>query len=247
MSLASWPKLGCGVGLRTQHFEVITSEWPKSIDWFEGISENFMDSGGRPLYILEEVRKHYPIALHGVSLSIGSTDPLNQEYLKKLKALVDRIDPAIVSDHLCWTGVDGEVLHDLLPLPYTEEALEHVANRVNQVQDSIGRRMLIENVSTYITYKHSTMPEWEFLTAITKKTGCGLLLDINNIYVNAFNHGFDPKDFIDAVPAEAVGQFHLAGHTDMGKFLFDTHSKPVIGPVWDLTDMRFAASGPCRR
>jgi hypothetical protein len=193
-----------------------------------------MDSGGRPLYVLEEVRKRYPVALHGVSLSIGSVDPLNQDYLARLKRLVERIDPAIVSDHLCWTGVDGENLHDLLPLPFTEEAMKHIVSRVNQVQDFLGRPILLENVSSYITYKHSVMPEWEFLSGVAKQSGCGILLDVNNVYVNAFNHNFDPYEFLRSIPAEYVGQFHLAGHTDMGKFLFDTHSMPVVKPVWDL-------------
>ncbi len=233
MSQTHWPKLGCGVGLRTEHYDVILKEWPR-VDWFEAITENFMDSGGRPLYVLEEVRKRYPIALHGVSLSIGSVDPLDQNYLARLKRLVERIDPAIVSDHLCWTGVDGENLHDLLPLPFTEEALKHIVARVKQVQDFIGRPILLENVSSYITYKHSVMPEWEFLSGVAKQSGCGILLDINNVYVNAFNHNFDPYEFLRSIPPEYVGQFHLAGHTDMGKFLFDTHSMPVVKPVWDL-------------
>lgn len=204
------------------------------MDWFEAISENFMDSGGRPLKILEKVRSRYPVALHGTSLSIGSADPLRPEYLKRLKALVDRIDPFIVSDHLCWTSVEGEELHDLLPLPMTEEAVKHVADRVKQVQDLLGRKILLENVSTYVTYKHSSMPEWEFLTEIAKRSGCGILLDLNNVFVNAFNHKFDAKEYLRNIPADKVGQFHLAGHTDMGKFLFDTHTGNVIDPVWDL-------------
>jgi len=233
MASRPWPSLGCGVGLRSEHYDVISREWPR-MDWFEAISENFMDSGGRPLHILEEIRRRYPVALHGVSLSIGSTDPLDQGYLKCLKALADRIDPAIVSDHLCWTGVEGENLHDLLPLPFTEEAIRHVAGRVQQVQEFLGRRILLENVSTYVTYKHSMMPEWEFLTAVAERSGCGILLDLNNIYVNAYNHQFDPSDYLRHIPGELVGQFHLAGHTDMGAYLFDTHSRPVIDQVWAL-------------
>jgi uncharacterized protein (UPF0276 family) len=204
------------------------------MDWFEAISENFMDSGGRPLHILEQVRQHYPVALHGVSLSIGSCDPLNRQYLTRLKALADRIDPAIVSDHLCWSGVDGEQLHDLLPLPLTEEAVRHIASRVDQVQRFLKRRILLENVSTYVTYQHSTMPEWEFLTAVAQRSGCGILLDLNNIYVNAYNHQFDPAEYLNHIPGELVGQFHLAGHTDLGTYLFDTHSRPVIKEVWAL-------------
>ncbi len=233
-----WPKLGCGVGLRTEHFDFITREWPSQVDWFEAITENFMDTGGRPLQILEKVRNHYPIGLHGVSLSIGSVDPLNKNYLKKLKTLADRMEPAIISDHLCWTGVDGKNLHDLLPLPFTEEALNHIAKRVSLVQEFLGKQILLENVSTYVTYKHSHMPEWEFLSYIAKRSGCGILLDINNIYVNAVNHKFDPYHYIQSVPVECVGQFHLAGHTNKGQFLFDTHSRPVIEKVWNL--YRFA-------
>jgi len=238
-----WPTLGCGVGLRTEHYDVITREWPR-VDWFEAISENFMDSGGRPLAVLEAVRCRYPVALHGVSLSIGSTDPLDRHYLARLKTLADRIEPAIVSDHLCWTGVEGTNLHDLLPLPLTEEAIRHVAGRVQQVQDGLGRRILLENVSTYVTYAHSTMPEWEFLTAVAERSGCGILLDLNNIYVNAYNHQFDPYEYLHRIPGELVGQFHLAGHTDMGTYLFDTHSRPVIEAVWALYHEALARWGP---
>lgn len=243
MKVNGFPQLGCGIGLRTEHYEPITREWP-AIDWFEAITENFMDSGGRPLQILERVRARYPMALHGVSLSIGSTDPLNARYLERLKILVDRIEPAIVSDHLCWTGVDGENLHDLLPLPFTDEALRHVAGRVEQVQEFLGRKILLENVSSYVTYRHSVMPEWEFLTAVARRAGCGILLDLNNVYVNSVNHQFDPAEYVRKVPPELVGQFHLAGHTDMGKFLFDTHSKPVIEQVWNLYREALKLYGP---
>jgi uncharacterized protein (UPF0276 family) len=231
------------VGLRTEHYDVITQEWPRT-DWFEAISENFMDSGGRPLRILEEVRRRYPVALHGVSLSIGSADPLNPRYLARLSALVDRIDPAIVSDHLCWTGVDGENLHDLLPLPFTEEAIRHVAGRVEQVQGFLKRRILLENISAYVTFRHSTMPEWEFLAAVAERSGCGILLDLNNLYVNAYNHQFDPHEYLRHIPGELVGQFHLAGHTDPGGYLFDTHSRPIIDAVWDLYREALAQWGP---
>lgn len=193
-----------------------------------------MTSGGRPLWVLEQVRRDYPVVLHGVSLSIGSTDPVDPEYLRRLKALADRIDPAMVSDHLCWAAVERKNLHDLLPLPFTEEALAHIAGRVEQVQDFLGRPILLENVSSYVTFKHSVMSEWEFLSEVSRRSGCGILLDINNVYVNAVNHGFDPMDFIRGVPAAAVGYCHLAGHTDMGKWLFDTHSRPVADPVWAL-------------
>ena len=243
MTTRRWPNLGCGVGLRTEHYDAITSAWPR-MDWFEAISENFMSSGGRPLRILEQVRARYPVALHGVSLSIGSTDPLNPGYLRQLKALADRIQPAIVSDHLCWTGVEGENLHDLLPLPFTEEAIRHVAGRVQQVQEQLGRRILLENVSSYVTYAHSTMPEWEFLREVAERSGCGILLDLNNVYVNAYNHQFDPRQFLANLPGELIGQFHLAGHTDMGAYLFDTHSAPVISPVWDLYREALQRWGP---
>jgi hypothetical protein len=235
--------LGCGVGLRSEHYEVILREWP-TVDWFEAISENFMDSGGRPLAVLEQVRARYPVALHGVSLSIGSADPLNRAYLERLKVLADRIDPVLVTDHLCWTGVDGENLHDLLPLPFTREALEHVVRRVQQVQECLGRRILLENVSAYITYRHSEMPEWEFVAQVAKRSGCGVLLDLNNIFVNAYNHQFDPLDYLRAIPGELVGQFHLAGHTPMDGYLFDTHSREVISPVWDLYREALARWGP---
>ena len=228
-----WPILGVGVGLRSEHYDTITCEWP-AMDWFEAISENFMDSGGRPLHILETIRHRYPVALHGVSLSIGSADPLNRSYVERLKTLADRIDPVIVSDHLCWTGVDGNNLHDLLPLPFTEEAIRHIANRVTEVQALLGRRILLENVSSYVTYRHSTMPEWEFLTAIAERSGCGILLDLNNLYVNAYNHQFDPYEYLGHIPKDLIGQFHLGGHTDMGTYLFDTHSAPVIDAVWQL-------------
>jgi len=169
--------------------------------------------------------------LHGVSLSIGSTDPLSSTYLRQLKTLVDRIDPAMVSDHLCWTGSNAHNVHDLLPLPYTEEAVHHVADRVQQVQDVLGRQILMENVSSYISFQQSTMTEWEFVTAIAERADCGVLLDVNNVYVNAHNHGFDPQAFIAGVPAARVAQVHLAGHTDRGAYLFDTHDGPVIEPV----------------
>ena len=235
--------LGCGVGLRSKHYPVITETWPE-VDWFEAISENYMDTGGRPLHILEEIRRHYPIALHGTALSIGSTDPLNLHYLAKLKKLVDRVDPFIVSDHLCWSGVNGEQLHDLLPLPFTEEAIKHVVKRVEQTQEFLSRRILLENVSTYVTYRHSTIPEWEFIKEVAKRSSCGLLLDVNNVFVNATNHNFDPYHYIRNIPWELVGQIHLAGHTDMGSFLFDTHSAPVIDRVWALYRYALDLWGP---
>ncbi len=242
-SADSWPAQGCGVGLRNKHYPIILSEWPK-MDWFEAVTENFMDTGGRPLKVLEEIRQHYPVALHGVSLSIGTCDALDQEYLKKLKELVSRIEPFVVSDHLCWTGVDGENLHDLLPLPFTEEAMKHVVRRVNEVQEILGRPMLLENISTYVTFKHSQVPEWDFLREVARRSGCGILLDLNNIFVNATNHRFDPFRYLEAIPPSMVGQFHLAGHTDKGAYLFDTHSAPVVQDVWKLYEKALCLYGP---
>ncbi len=228
-----FPRLGFGVGLRAKHYADLLDASPP-IDWLEAISENFMVAGGRPRHILEKVRARYPIALHGVSLSIGSTDPLDRDYLQQLKHLARRTAPAWISDHLCWTGVGGHNLHDLLPLPYTEEAIMHVVGRVQQVQDLLGRRILLENVSTYFEYQHSTMPEWEFLREVVERADCGILLDINNIFVSAFNHGFSASEYLHAVPVERVHQFHLAGHTDRGSFLHDTHDHVVADAVWDL-------------
>jgi len=229
----AFPFLGYGVGLRTKHYSTILDTAP-AVDWFEVISENFMVPGGRPLFILEQIRARYPIVLHGVSLSIGSTDPLNLDYLRRLKELARRFQPAWISDHLCWSGVGGHTLHDLLPLPYTEEAIAHVVERVQRVQEVLGRRILLENVSTYLEFQHSTMPEWEFLTQVAERADCDILLDVNNIFVSAFNHGFNAADYLRAVPVARVRQFHLAGHTDRGTFLHDTHDHPVIDPVWDL-------------
>jgi uncharacterized protein len=228
-----FPFLGFGVGLRPKHYTEILTHWP-AVDWFEVISENFMVAGGRPLQTLDRIREHYPIALHGVSLSVGSTDPLDPAYLRQLKALAQRCQPAWISDHLCWTGVGGHNAHDLLPLPYTAEAVAHVAARVRAVQDALGRQILLENVSTYLEYTHSVMPEWEFLAAVATQADCGILLDVNNIFVSATNHGFSARDYLDAVPAPRVQQFHLAGHTDRTTFLHDTHDHPVAEAVWDL-------------
>jgi uncharacterized protein (UPF0276 family) len=227
------PYLGHGIGLRPKHFPQLWDGTAR-VDWFEAISENYMVAGGRPLAALEQARALAPVVLHGVSLSIGSTDPLDDVYLGALQALVARVEPAWISDHLCWSGVDGRYAHDLLPLPYTEEALAHVVRRVLAVQERLGRKILLENVSSYLTYTHSTLAEWEFLGAVAERADCGLLLDVNNVYVSAVNHGFDAEAYLAALPAERVGQIHLAGHTDMGAYLFDTHDGPVIEPVWDL-------------
>ncbi len=240
---SAWPSLGCGLGLRKEHYKQVTTEWPE-MDWFEVISENFMDSRGRPFEYLQKVRSRYPVALHGVSLSIGSSDPLNETYLRRLKDLAEVIEPAIVSDHLCWTGVDGENLHDLLPMPFTKEAAEHVASRASAVQEYLGRRILLENVSSYVLFGQSEMTEWEFLAAVAEKSGCGILLDLNNIYVNAHNHGFDAMTYLRGIPPAAVGQFHLAGHSNMGTFLFDTHGAPIIDTVWNLYGEALKIFGP---
>lgn len=227
------PHLGHGIGLRSRHYPRL---WDGSAraDWFEVISENYMVPGGRPVAALERARALAPIVLHGVSLSIGSADPLNESYLGDLGALAHRVEPAWVSDHLCWGSAGGHYAHDLLPLPYTEEALQWVADRVARVQERLRRQILVENVSSYLGFTHSTMPEWEFLAGVAARAGCGILLDVNNIYVSARNHGFDPAAYVAGVPVGTVGQIHLAGHTDMGAYLFDTHDGPVIDPVWDL-------------
>ena len=225
--------LGFGLGLRTEHYHAVIETKP-DVDWFEVISENYMIPGGKPLYYLDKIREHYPLVMHGVSLSIGSVSPLDTDYLKDLRKLVERVEPAWVSDHLCWTGVHGKNLHDLLPLPYTEETVKHVAARIRQVQDYLGRRILIENVSSYASYVDSTMTEWEFITQIAEQADCLLLLDVNNIYVSSYNHGFDPQSFIDGVPKNRVQQIHLAGHENNGDYIIDTHDAPVINEVWDL-------------
>lgn len=227
------PYLGHGVGLRTVHYPEVLSGRARP-EWFEAISENFMVRGGRPLRVLERARELAPVALHGVSLSLGSTDPLSEPYLDDLAALVARIAPAWISDHLCWGSVGGHYAHDLLPLPYTEEALAHVVERVDRVQSRLGRQILIENVSSYLTYVRSAMPEWEFLAEVARRSDCGILLDVNNVFVSATNHGFDARTYIAGVPVDRVGQIHLAGHSDHGTHLLDTHDAPVCAEVWGL-------------
>lgn len=227
------PFLGFGLGLRVDHYEAILNSEP-AVDWFEIISENYLVPGGKPLHYLDRIRARFPLVMHGVSLSIGSTDPLDRDYLKDLKALAQRVEPAWISDHLCWTGVAGRNLHDLLPLPYTEEAIDHVAARVHQVQDFLGRQILLENVSSYVSYADSQLSEWEFLRAVCERADCLILLDVNNIYVSSVNHEFDPRVYLDGVPAERVQQFHLAGHEDHGDYIIDTHDHPVPDPVWTL-------------
>lgn len=226
------PCLGFGLGLRTEHYETILETHPP-VDWFEVLSENYLVAGGKPLYYLDRIRAEYAVVMHGVSLSIGG-DKINREYLKKLKELSDRVEPEWISDHLCWTGIRGKNLHDLMPLPYTEEAIAHVVSHVNEVQDFLSRRILLENVSSYVTYKQSAMSEWDFLRAIAERADCYILLDVNNIYVSSFNHGFDPEAFLRGVPVERVHQFHLAGHRNCGNYIVDTHDDSVIESVWDL-------------
>jgi uncharacterized protein (UPF0276 family) len=237
-----------GLGLRPQHYlEILdgpTAQGQGRVDWFEAISENYMGPGGKPLHYVECIRADYPLVMHGVSLSIGASDPLNIEYLDALKALAERLQPMWLSDHLCWTGAHGRNMHDLLPLPYTEEALAHVATRVERVQEHLGRELVLENVSSYVEFAHSTMSEWEFIAELTRRTGCGLLLDVNNIYVSAFNHGFDARDFLAGIPADRVRQIHLAGHSNMGTHIIDTHDAPVVDPVWQLYADALRRFGP---
>lgn len=233
-----WPNLGPGLGLRHPHYAHVVSSSDVRVRWFEATPENFMGistgGGGRPLRVLEKVRENFPVVLHGVSLSIGSTDPLDLDYLKRLRALADRIQPEWLSDHLCWTGVGGANLHDLLPLPYTEETVAHVSARILKVQEILGRRMIFENVSSYLSYAHSEMTEWEFVAEIARRADCGLLVDVNNIYVSAINHDVDPLKYLDGLPSERVGQIHLAGHTEHEGLLIDTHDQPVPEAVWEL-------------
>jgi uncharacterized protein len=227
------PRLGYGLGLRPTYYDEILSSHPP-VDWFEIISENYMVAGGRPLAMLDRVRADYPIVMHGVSMSLASTDPLNFDYLKELRELAARVEPAWISDHLAWTGVHGLNLHDLLPIPHTQEALAHVVERIMRVQDFLQRRLVVENASTYVAFKDADMTEWEFVAEMAARADCLLLLDVNNVFVSSFNHGFDAEAYIDAVPAARVAQFHMAGHTDKGTHRIDTHDQPVCEEVWTL-------------
>ncbi len=227
------PFLGFGLGLRTEHYPTIIEHKP-NVDWFEILTENYMVAGGKPHYYLDKIRNDYPIVMHGVSLSIGSTDKVDSQYLKNFKQLIQRVQPEWVSDHLCWTGVNGTNSHDLLPLPYNEETIAHVVQRVQQVQDYLGRRILLENLSSYVTYKNSEMTEWEFLNEIARRADCYILLDINNIFVSAHNHHFNPLDYINGIDDNRVMQFHLAGHSYNGEMIIDTHDHAVCDPVWAL-------------
>jgi len=232
-SLPQRPFLGFGLGLRTQYYDVILDTRP-AVDWFEIISENYFVDGGKPLHYLDRIRADYPLVMHGVSLSIGGVDPLDRGYLQRLQTLARRVEPVWISDHLCWTGIGGTNLHDLMPLPYTEEAVRHVADRVSQVQDVLQRRILLENVSSYVSYSCSEMAEWEFFTAVAERADCLMLLDVNNIYVSAVNHGFPAETYLSGIPVERVWQCHLAGHSDCGQYIIDTHDHPIADPVWAL-------------
>ena len=239
------PLRGFGLGLRPVHYPDIldAAERPR-VDWFEAISENYLVPGGRPLANLDRVRRDWPVALHGVSLSIGGTDPLDLGYLAQVRSLARRIDPAWISDHLCWTGVAGANLHDLLPLPYREDVVDHVVDRILRVQDFLGRRLVLENVSSYAAFRESDLTEWEFVALIAARADCDLLLDVNNVYVSACNHGFDAHEYIAALPPQRIRQIHLAGHSTDGDRLIDTHDALIVEPVWDLYRHAIGRLGP---
>ena len=227
------PNLGFGLGLRVDHYETILSEKP-DIDWFEIITENYCAPGGKPLYFLDKIREQYPMVMHGISLSIGSSDPLDFDYLSQVKTLIHRVKPRWISDHLCFTGVNHKNLHDLLPLPYTEEMITHVISRIQKVQDYLNCQILIENVSSYISYQQSEMTEWEFISEIAKRADCHILFDVNNVYVSSVNHEFNPMDYVKAMPSDRLYQIHLAGHLNMGDYIIDTHDHDIVDPVWAL-------------
>ncbi|MDX1376467.1 MAG: DUF692 domain-containing protein [Burkholderiales bacterium] len=243
MNAVSIPSPGYGLGLRPPHYSALL-EAPQRVDWLEAISENYLVPGGKPLRVLDALRERYPIVLHGVSMSIGAARGLDARYLRALAALAARVRPLWISDHLCWTGVHGRQLHDLLPLPYSEEALRVVVRNVRQAQDVLGRRLVLENVSTYAEYRASSMTEWAFLTAVAEEADCLLLLDVNNVYVSSVNHGYDAARFIDAIPAARVQQIHLAGHTHHGTHIVDTHDQAIADPVWALYRRACARLGP---
>ncbi|GGC88142.1 MNIO family bufferin maturase [Undibacterium terreum] len=224
---------GFGLGLRTDHYlEVLAA--PQAVDWFEILSENYMVPGGKPLAMLDRIRRDYPMVMHGVSMSIGTPEGPGDDYLHDLKKLMQRVQPLWVSDHLCWTGVHGRNMHDLLPLPYTEETVKLVANNIRRVQDTLGRQLVLENVSSYVSFNSDSMPEWEFVAAVAEASDSLILLDVNNIYVSSFNHGFDPLDYLKGIPSGRVQQIHLAGHSNHGTHIVDTHDHPIVDPVWDL-------------
>jgi uncharacterized protein (UPF0276 family) len=236
------PNLGLGIGLRTVHFGHILNKKPK-VDWFEIVTENFLDTGGRPMWILDQIAERHPIVVHGVSMSVGSTDPVDRVFMNKIKALAKRVKAVWVSDHVCWTGVAGRNLHDLLPMPYSEEALKHMVKKIRQVQDLLERPLVLENPSSYVEFTSSTMPEWEFIARMAEEADCGLLLDVNNVYVSSVNHDFDPETYIRAIPPDRVAYFHIAGHTNFGTHILDTHIGPVIDPVWNLYRLAHERTG----
>ena len=236
------PNLGLGLGLRTVHFQHILENHP-AVDWFEVISENFMDSRGRPRYVVEQIAERYPVVMHGVSLSIGSSDPLDFEYLRKLKALANELKPRWISDHVCWTGVASQNTHDLLPLPLTESSLRHVIDRIRTVQDFLERPFVFENPSSYVEFAGATMREWEFIARMAEEADCGLLLDVNNVYVSSVNHDFDAEEFVRGVPHNRIVQCHIAGHTDCRTHLVDTHDHSVSNPVWELYRLAHELTG----
>jgi hypothetical protein len=232
-----------GIGLRPPHYQQILQEQPR-IGWFEVHSENYFGAGGQPLHVLERIRGTYPLSLHGVGLSLGSTGPLAKRHLQLLCDLISRIEPGLVSEHLSWGRVGPRHLNDLLPLPYTEEALDVVCDHIDEVQERIRRQILVENISSYIQFRHSTMPEAEFIAGVARRTGCGILLDVNNLYVNEANHGLDPVSYLDAMPAGAIREIHLAGHEQLGSLLIDTHGTRVAAPVWELYARAVDRFGP---
>ncbi len=228
-----YPSLGFGLGLRKEHYNAILDTKP-AVDWFEILTENYLVPGGKPLYFLDQICERYPVVMHGVSMSLGSYDPLDMDYLKQVKELAKRTNAKWISDHMCFTGVDGINAHDLLPLPYTDEAIQHVSQKIAQAQDYLGMQILVENASTYITYKQSAMTEWDFTTAVAEESNSLVLLDINNIFVSAYNHGFDPLDYLDGIPADRVQQHHLAGHSQYDGYIIDTHDHDIVQGVWGL-------------
>jgi uncharacterized protein (UPF0276 family) len=242
------PLAGSGLGLRKEHHHDVLAGEVTGVDWFEVITENFLVEGGTPRRVLRDVRARYPVVLHGVSLSIGSLDPLDDAYLDAVARLCAELEPAMVSDHLCWSSLGGHTVHDLWPVPYTEAALAHISARVAHVQDRLQRRILLENPSTYAVFADGELSEPAFLAELARRSGCGLILDVNNVHVSCTNHGWDPIAYLDAIPAESVGYFHLAGHTTEGALLIDTHSAPVCETAWELyaeAARRFPAAGTC--
>ena len=223
---------GLGLGLRPEHYQDFLAG-SQPLDWLEILSDNYLVPGGKPLYFLDAIRQDYPVAMHGLALNIGSSDALDWEYLSAIKALAQRVQPHIISDHLCWTGVNQHRMHDLLPLPYTEDAIRHVAKRIQDVQDFLGRELVVENLSSYLQAQ-APLKEWEFVRAVAQEAQCGLLVDVNNIFVSSRNHGFDAMDYLKALPADRIRQIHLAGHTYSGEFCVDTHDQPVCTDVWQL-------------